>query len=158
MQGETLDPGKQKVNRPTASCSVTNRPVRKVTSRSELERPSGISRMLTSDRAFNIGEPINGQLQQPLPGPLRTHDGDFAGFFNACHTLCNRILMLLAKALEVISQEPVDLGIADLGRYRRIKAEASGSKAVMIQGKVLLGVCCDYCTSVGGSIANGEDN
>ncbi|KAI7367243.1 iron/ascorbate family oxidoreductase [Hortaea werneckii] len=51
--------------------------------------------------AFNMGEPINNQLQQPLPQPLKPHAQTLITFQNKCHALCQRILTHFATALEI---------------------------------------------------------
>ncbi|GAB1733860.1 hypothetical protein NU195Hw_g1001t1 [Hortaea werneckii] len=51
--------------------------------------------------AFNIGEPINNQLQQPLPQPLKPHAQTLISFQNKCHALCQKILTHFATALEI---------------------------------------------------------
>ena len=51
--------------------------------------------------AFNIGEPINNQLQQPLPQPLQPHSQTLMAFQNKCHALCQTILTHFATALEI---------------------------------------------------------
>ncbi|KAI7320685.1 Clavaminate synthase-like protein, partial [Hortaea werneckii] len=51
--------------------------------------------------AFNIGEPIHNQLQQPLPQPLKPHSQTLITFQNKCHALCQTILTHFATALEI---------------------------------------------------------
>ncbi|KAI7156607.1 Clavaminate synthase-like protein [Hortaea werneckii] len=51
--------------------------------------------------AFNIGEPINNQLPQPLPKPLQPHAQTLITFQNKCHALCQTILTHFATALEI---------------------------------------------------------
>ncbi|RMY67112.1 hypothetical protein D0863_08013 [Hortaea werneckii] len=51
--------------------------------------------------AFNMGEPINNQLQQPLPQPLKPHAQTLITFQNKCHALCQTILTHFATALEI---------------------------------------------------------
>ncbi|KAI7229701.1 Clavaminate synthase-like protein [Hortaea werneckii] len=51
--------------------------------------------------AFNIGEPIRNQLQQPLPKPLQPHAQTLITFQNKCHALCQTILTHFATALEI---------------------------------------------------------
>ncbi|KAI7181250.1 hypothetical protein D0869_05941 [Hortaea werneckii] len=51
--------------------------------------------------AFNIGEPIRNQLQQPLPKPLQPHAQTLITFQNKCHVLCQTILTHFATALEI---------------------------------------------------------
>ncbi|KAI7228179.1 Clavaminate synthase-like protein, partial [Hortaea werneckii] len=51
--------------------------------------------------AFNIGEPINNQLPQPLPKPLQPHAQTLVAFQNECHALCQTILTHFATALEI---------------------------------------------------------
>ncbi|KAI7547605.1 Clavaminate synthase-like protein [Hortaea werneckii] len=51
--------------------------------------------------AFNIGEPIQNQLQQPLPKPLQPHAQTLITFQRKCHALCQTILTHFATALEI---------------------------------------------------------
>ncbi|KAI7530934.1 hypothetical protein KC316_g17285 [Hortaea werneckii] len=51
--------------------------------------------------AFNIGEPIQNQLPQPLPKPLQPHAQTLIAFQNKCHALCQTILTHFATALEI---------------------------------------------------------
>ncbi|KAI7189283.1 Clavaminate synthase-like protein [Hortaea werneckii] len=51
--------------------------------------------------AFNMGEPVNNQLQQPLPHPLKPHAQTLISFQNKCHALCQTILTHFATALEI---------------------------------------------------------
>ncbi|GAB1741258.1 hypothetical protein NU219Hw_g6499t1 [Hortaea werneckii] len=51
--------------------------------------------------AFNMGEPIRNQLQQPLPQPLQPHAQILITFQNKCHALCQTILTHFATALEI---------------------------------------------------------
>ncbi|KAI7263516.1 hypothetical protein KC345_g9111 [Hortaea werneckii] len=51
--------------------------------------------------AFNLGEPVNNQLQQPLPQPLQPHAQTLITFQNKCHALCQKILVHFATALEI---------------------------------------------------------
>ncbi|KAF2772951.1 Clavaminate synthase-like protein [Teratosphaeria nubilosa] len=51
--------------------------------------------------AFNIGEPIAGRFQQPLPQTLLRHTRTLLAFEEKCHNLCQRILELFAIALGI---------------------------------------------------------
>ncbi|KYG42247.1 hypothetical protein M433DRAFT_146962 [Acidomyces richmondensis BFW] len=51
--------------------------------------------------AFNIGEPLNGKLQQPLPKPLQPHEQTILQFQAKCRRLCQRILECFAIALDL---------------------------------------------------------
>ncbi|KAK4554355.1 hypothetical protein LTR86_008563 [Recurvomyces mirabilis] len=51
--------------------------------------------------AFNIGEPVHGVLQQPVPVQLAAVAPRIALFQQNCHELCLKIFELLAKALKV---------------------------------------------------------
>ncbi|KAI9651938.1 MAG: hypothetical protein M1831_007480 [Alyxoria varia] len=52
--------------------------------------------------AFNIGEyDIEGRAQQPLPSPLKPHEGAIGDFMHKCHQLCNQILRLIAIGLKI---------------------------------------------------------
>ncbi|KAI7185034.1 iron/ascorbate family oxidoreductase [Hortaea werneckii] len=51
--------------------------------------------------AFNMGEPMHNQLQQPLPQPLKPHAQTLITFQNKCHALCQRILTHFATALDI---------------------------------------------------------
>ena len=57
--------------------------------------------MLTSCRAFNIGEFKDGHPQQPFPEPLVAQDATVGHFMESCHALCNRIHKLFAKGLHI---------------------------------------------------------
>ncbi|KAF1990042.1 oxidoreductase [Aulographum hederae CBS 113979] len=55
--------------------------------------------------AFNFGEfTPSGHAQQPLCGPLAPAEPRIARFYDSCHALCNWILQVFARGLEV-SQE-----------------------------------------------------
>lgn len=56
---------------------------------------------LTTSRAFNIGEFVDGKADQPLPATIQSREDEIARFFSNCHKLCNQILKLFAVALEV---------------------------------------------------------
>ncbi|KAK4539169.1 hypothetical protein LTR36_001192 [Oleoguttula mirabilis] len=51
--------------------------------------------------AFNVGEPVGGELQQPLPKPLRPHEQTIIDFQRKCHRLCQRVLQVFAIALGI---------------------------------------------------------
>ncbi|KAI6817324.1 Clavaminate synthase-like protein [Hortaea werneckii] len=51
--------------------------------------------------AFNMGEPVNNQIQQPLPQPLKPHAQTLITFQTKCHALCKKILTHFATALEI---------------------------------------------------------
>lgn len=52
--------------------------------------------------AFNFGEfSLTRKAQQPLPQPLVPHEAQIGKFADNCRALCNRVLRLLAKALEM---------------------------------------------------------
>ncbi|GAB7357971.1 hypothetical protein MBLNU230_g0138t1 [Neophaeotheca triangularis] len=53
--------------------------------------------------AFNMGEPLNNTLQQPLPKPLAPHAETLLRFQNSCHELSQKLLKLFATALELPS-------------------------------------------------------
>jgi len=42
--------------------------------------------------AFNIGEPVDGQFQQPMPKQLESHVETMIDFQRRCHQLCQAIL------------------------------------------------------------------
>lgn len=56
-------------------------------------------------RAFNIGEPIDGKLQQPLPTPLQPHASDIIAFQEACHAFCLTLFRQFARALALPDEE-----------------------------------------------------
>jgi isopenicillin N synthase-like dioxygenase len=58
-----------------------------------------------SYRAFNFGEFKNGKAAQPLPKPLQQHEDFIGRFIDQCHALCNRVLELFGKALEIPETE-----------------------------------------------------
>ncbi|KAK0332886.1 hypothetical protein LTR91_016445 [Friedmanniomyces endolithicus] len=51
--------------------------------------------------AFNIGESLNGHLQQPLPHSLNPHTQTILAFQANCLALCQRLLHLFATALDL---------------------------------------------------------
>ena len=48
-----------------------------------------------------MGEPINGEPQQPMPKPLQPYIKTILDFQNSCHQLCQRILEHFAVALDI---------------------------------------------------------
>ncbi|RAH45787.1 2-oxoglutarate and iron-dependent oxygenase domain-containing protein, partial [Aspergillus brunneoviolaceus CBS 621.78] len=52
-----------------------------------------------ANRAFNFGEFINNQAQQPLPPALAPHEAEIAHFAELCQKTCARVLTLLALGL-----------------------------------------------------------
>lgn len=81
---EMLDPSTQK--RADVKEYVVERPV-------ERDSPD------TPSRAFNMGEPVNGQLEQLLPPTLQPHSATIVAFQRACHALCQRLNEAFATAL-----------------------------------------------------------
>ncbi|KAK3650692.1 hypothetical protein LTR56_006097 [Elasticomyces elasticus] len=51
--------------------------------------------------ALNIAEPFDGNLQQPMPKPLKAHAQTILEFQNRCLELCQTILELFAVALDL---------------------------------------------------------
>ncbi|RAK79812.1 putative oxidoreductase, 2OG-Fe(II) oxygenase family [Aspergillus fijiensis CBS 313.89] len=51
--------------------------------------------------AFNFGEFINNQAQQPLPPALAPHEAEIAHFAELCQKTCARVLTLLALGLGI---------------------------------------------------------
>ncbi|ERF76489.1 hypothetical protein EPUS_06151 [Endocarpon pusillum Z07020] len=51
--------------------------------------------------AFNIGEFIDNQPQQPIPKSLQGHEDELLDFETRCRKTCHRILKLLALGLEI---------------------------------------------------------
>ncbi|TKA69823.1 hypothetical protein B0A55_07504 [Friedmanniomyces simplex] len=52
-------------------------------------------------RAFNLGEPLNNTLPQPLPAPLKPHAQTLLTFQTNCQRLSHSILRLVAVALDL---------------------------------------------------------
>ncbi|KAK5167780.1 uncharacterized protein LTR77_007479 [Saxophila tyrrhenica] len=67
----------------------------------KLDPGPGGQRRADVKEALNIGAPISGQLQQPLPTPLRAHLNSILSFQSRCHELCLTLLHHLAHALEI---------------------------------------------------------
>lgn len=56
--------------------------------------------------AFNLGEfTLSGKAQQPLPQPLLSHEATIGKFADGCRSLCQRVLRLLARGLEMREEE-----------------------------------------------------
>ncbi|KAF2762883.1 Clavaminate synthase-like protein [Pseudovirgaria hyperparasitica] len=55
--------------------------------------------------AFNLGEFVNGKADQPLPPPLAREESRIGQFADQCHELCNQILRLFARALDIPRDE-----------------------------------------------------
>lgn len=53
------------------------------------------------NRALNIGEHIDGELQQEMPRPLRDYIQTIIDFQDMCHSFCLRLFENLARALEI---------------------------------------------------------
>ncbi|KAK3110344.1 hypothetical protein LTR53_015445 [Teratosphaeriaceae sp. CCFEE 6253] len=51
--------------------------------------------------AFNMGEPVHGTFQQPLPASLKPHAQTLLAFQARCLALCHQILRLVARALDI---------------------------------------------------------
>jgi hypothetical protein len=73
-----------------------------VISKSQPNRKLGYAHFLRVPRAFNFGEFLDEKAQQPLPEPLARSEASIGRFMNQCHSLCNQILQLFGKALEVV--------------------------------------------------------
>ena len=50
---------------------------------------------------MNIGEHINGELQQPLPPPLLPYKTDIIAFQDSCLNFCQRIFERFSEALDI---------------------------------------------------------
>lgn len=52
-----------------------------------------------------MGEFVNGRPQQPLPEPLKPYEADLGDCLTKCHVICNKVLTLLAKGLEISPED-----------------------------------------------------
>jgi isopenicillin N synthase-like dioxygenase len=50
---------------------------------------------------MNIGEHINGELQQPMPEPLQPYAQDIMDFQDSCFNFCQRIFQRFSEALNI---------------------------------------------------------
>ena len=50
---------------------------------------------------MNIGEHINGELQQPMPVPLQPYAQDIMDFQNSCFNFCQKIFQRFSEALNI---------------------------------------------------------
>lgn len=103
IRGETLDPAHQKVSHRGhhgfAGRLLTGLPERRLQGVRKLAHLKQI--LLSRSRSFIFGVPLEGKAQQPLPDTLRPREEQLVHFFEGCHSLCNRIMDLLAEALKV---------------------------------------------------------
>lgn len=68
-----------------------------------------ILHQLTTLRAFNFGEFVDGKARQPLPAPIVPDEPQICAFAESCHKLCEKLLYLLG----------LGLGVSPLSRLRR---------------------------------------
>lgn len=50
---------------------------------------------------MNIGEHINGKLQQPMPAPLQPYTQDIMNFQDSCFDFCQKIFERFSEALDI---------------------------------------------------------
>lgn len=66
-----------------------------------VSQPRSLLLTQAKTRAFNIGEFVDNQPQQPIPKSLQGHEDELLDFKTRCRKTCHRILRLLALGLEV---------------------------------------------------------